>query len=70
MIHLILLWWHLVIILIHIIKQNESEKHLSSNFVSFQEKNLQEVLTICLSPICWTELFFNLGPDNEISILA
>lgn len=72
MIHLILLWWDLVIILILIIKQNESEKHLSSNFVSFQEKKkkLQEVLSMCLSPIRWTEMFFNLGPDNEISILA
>lgn len=71
MIHfLILLWWDLVIILILIIKQNESEKHLSSHFISFQEKNLQEVLSMCWSPIHWTGMFVSLGLDNEISILA
>lgn len=43
MIHLIsLLWWDPVIILILIIKQNESEKHLSSHFISFQEKTFKK----------------------------
>lgn len=43
MIHLIiLLWWDLVIILILTIKQNESEKHLSSHYVSFQEKTFKK----------------------------
>lgn len=62
---IILLWGDLIIIMVLTIKQSESGKHLSSHFVCFQEKNFQEVLSMCLSPVYWTGMFFNLGLDDN-----